>query len=163
MTATAVLSDCGTYRYRLGRRWDHGPADVWIMLNPSTADAQLDDPTIRRCIGFSRNWGSGALVVVNLFALRATDPAELVRHPDPIGPDNDEHIPLAAAGAQQHGGRVVAAWGAHPMAAERARTVRRLIEGQGAPLLALGTTKTGAPRHPLYVKGDTTLTPWAPR
>jgi hypothetical protein len=158
ISSSAFLSPCNTYRYRLGRSWGPGPADVWIMLNPSTADATLDDPTIRRCIGFSRSWGSGSLVVVNLFALRATDPAELAHHPDPVGLDNDEHIAFAAAGAREHGGRIFAAWGAHPMAAERAHAVARLVDPTA--LLCLGTTKAGAPRHPLYVKGDTTPTPW---
>jgi hypothetical protein len=158
----ADLSDCGTYRYRLGRRWAEGPVDVWIMLNPSTADATVDDRTIGRCMEFSRRWGAGALVVGNLFALRATDPTELVRHPDPIGPDNDEHLTALAAWAHLLGGRVIAGWGAHPMAAERARIVHRRIRQQ-TDLLTLGTTKAGAPRHPLYVKGDTPLTRWAPR
>lgn len=160
--STAAISDCGTYRYQLTRAWAPGPCDVWIMLNPSTADAEIDDPTIRRCVGFSRGWGSGSLVVVNLFALRATDPEALVRHPDPIGPENDRHIELAAAGAHHHGGRVIAAWGAHRMAEYRAWDVHRVVRRQG-PLVALGVTKQGAPRHPLYVKGDASLQPWRPR
>lgn len=158
----ADLSDCGTYRYRLGRLWDEGPTDVWVMLNPSTADARVDDPTIRRCIGFSKGWDAGSLIVVNLFALRATDPAELAKHPEPVGPNNDEHLAMVAAKAQQFGGRVIAAWGAHPMAARRADAVHRVLRQQ-APVLAMGTSKAGAPRHPLYLKGNTMPRPWNPR
>lgn len=158
LASWAVLSDDGVYRYELGRRWADGPCDLWIMLNPSTADATLDDPTIRRCIGFSKGWGAGSLIVVNLFALRATDPAALLRHPDPVGPDNDERIADLAASAE----RVVAAWGAHKLAAPRARELARgIADGDWTTLSvkALGTTKAGAPRHPLYVRGDTELVP----
>lgn len=158
----AWLSDDRTHRYRLGRRWsEDGPLDVWIMLNPSTADATKDDPTIRRCRGFSQRWGAGGLVVVNLFSLRSTDPAALLRHPDPTGgEENDRTLIDVCQRADEDGGRVIAAWGAHPMAAERAREVRAMVP---STLLALGSTKAGAPRHPLYVKGDAKLTAWTPR
>lgn len=159
----AWLSDDLTYRYRLGRRWsEDGPLDVWVMLNPSTADAEQDDPTIRRCKGFSALWGAGGIVVVNLFALRSTDPAALARHPDPIGPANDDNIAQVAARAQEDGGRVIAAWGAHPMAGPRARIVHRVIS-EHATVFCLGGTKAGAPRHPLYVRSSTALTAWTPR
>jgi hypothetical protein len=165
--SSAWLSDDGVYRYRLNRRWDrHGPQDVWIMLNPSTADASLDDPTIRRCKGFSARWGAAGITVVNLFAYRATDPAELVTAPDPIGPSCDFAITEAALGAWETGGRVIAAWGSNPMAPERARMVcRRLdvaVTSVDRPLLCVGTTSKGAPRHPLYVRGDKVPTPWRP-
>jgi hypothetical protein len=81
----ATLSDCGRYRYRLWRRWADGPTVLFVMLNPSTADADVDDPTIRRCIGFARSWGAGALEVVNLYAWRATQPAELKAAVGPVG------------------------------------------------------------------------------
>jgi hypothetical protein len=115
------------------------------MLNPSTATEDTDDPTIRRCLRFSIGWGYGRLIVVNLFALRATNPAALARHIDPIGVDNDQAILRAARSA----GTVVCAWGAHPCAVARARTVAALL--RGVDLHCLGTTTHGQPRHPLYV------------
>lgn len=160
MYRDAVFSPDGEYRYALVRSWADGPRDTWIMLNPSTADAEVDDPTIRRCIGFSRAWGAGGIRVVNLFALRATDPAELLRHPSPIGRTNDKVISTTIASSKK--GRVVAAWGAHRMAAERGRAVAALITPLRAPLFCLGVTKLGYPRHPLYVAGNTPLVPWVP-
>jgi hypothetical protein len=149
--STAVLSDDGVYRYTLSRRWDAGPGVLWIMLNPSTADAANDDPTMRRCIGFTRAWGFSALTVVNLFALRATNPADLYRHPDPIGPVNDAHI---VTQAQRHD-LAVAAWGTHGDHQNRAAYVRRLVDG--IQLRCLGTTRGGHPRHPLYVRATQPL------
>jgi len=157
MVRGAELSPDGVYRYELTRRWSAAPRDVWIMLNPSTADAELDDPTVRRCISFSRSWGAGAISVVNLFALRATNPDELLRHPDPIGSSNDGAIAKAVSVARAHDGRVLAAWGGHAMAGHRGLHVRDLV---GGPLQCLGTTRSGNPRHPLYVRGSTELAPW---
>lgn len=159
----ARLSDDGVYRWDLLRTWDIGarqPIDTWIMLNPSTADADDDDPTIRRCIGFSKLWGAGGIRVVNLFALRSVDPNTLRRHPDPIGDHNDAAIARAVCLTRASEGRTVVAWGSHVMAVHRARHVRDLV---GGPLLCLGTTRGNHPRHPLYVRGDTALTPWRPR
>jgi hypothetical protein len=154
--ASAILSDDGVYRYTLGRRWAPGPAVLWIMLNPSTADAAVDDPTIRRCIGFSKAWGYSALTVVNLFALRATNPARLYRHEDPVGPVNDAHIVTQAQRAVE----AVAAWGTHGALRDRAEYVRRLVDG--IPLVCLGVTRGGHPRHPLYVRGSTGRVPFLP-
>lgn len=164
MVRGATLSPCGTYRYMLQRRWngphDHGSEVVWIMLNPSTADADVDDPTIRRCVAFSRSWGYRALTVVNLFGLRSTDPAELLRHPDPVGEANDTIIEVAATSA--YAGVVVAAWGAHPAVRSRGLIVRDRLAARGVAVHRLGApTKDGRPRHPLYVKGDTPLEVWA--
>lgn len=122
---------------------------VWVMLNPSTADAERDDPTIRRCIGFSRAWGFGGMEAVNLYALRATEPAVVRGHPEPVGEENDRHIAEAAAGAVV----VVVAWGAFTFARERGREVAELIAGRGLPVVCLGRTASGAPRHPLYAPG----------
>ena len=157
-TSGAVLSPDEKYRYLLTRELGDGAPLVFIMLNPSTADAEVDDPTIRRCIRFAARENAGHLVVVNLFALRATDPRELARDPDPVGPRNDEFI-LMHCGP---GARIVAAWGAHPFAAARARTVARMVAGSGARLECLGVTKDGHPRHPLYVRADAPLVPYTP-
>jgi len=165
MLRTADISEDEVYRYELARWWNPMPSgrvpmsDVWIMLNPSTADATEDDPTIRRCISFSQGWGSDGLRVVNLFALRSTDPGVLEHHDDPIGRHNDHAIRQAVHLARDSGGRVIAGWGAHPFAVSRAHDVARMLYSS---LECLGLTKTGAPRHPLYVKGTTEPTPWTP-
>ena len=92
MDRTALFSPCGRFRYRLGRRWGEGPTIAFVLLNPSTADDQRDDPTIRRCIGFARRLGFGGLEVVNLYAYVATDPAELRRVGYLVGDENDGHM-----------------------------------------------------------------------
>lgn len=150
LTGAAWLD--GEYRYWLTRQWGDGPKACWIMLNPSTADAEQDDPTIRRCISFSKRWGCGSLVVVNLFARRCTRPVHLKDPGDPVGPENRRVI----ADAMTDAGVVVAAWGAHPMAQEPAGG----LLASSRPLYCLGKTKDGAPRHPLYVKGDAELVRW---
>lgn len=144
MRGAASFSRDGRYRYSLRRAWGEGPIAAWVLLNPSTADAKRDDPTIRRCIDFSRRWGFGALEVVNLFALRATEPSVLRRARDPVGPRNDRAI----SRAMERADAVVAAWGAHGAWGERASEVRRLLP---AGTLALGVTARGEPAHPLYL------------
>jgi hypothetical protein len=160
--SAAIISPCGQYRYTLHRRipsvlrWVK-PC-LFVMLNPSTADATMDDPTIRRCLGFAKREGCTGLTVVNLFALRATDPSELAKHPDPIGADNAKHI-AEEIDVHQRIGLVIAAWGAHPMACARSLyATRSALLSAGA--LCLGTTKDGSPRHPLYVKADQPLVHW---
>jgi hypothetical protein len=159
---SAVISECGRYRYRLDRTWDE-PMDgkagyvAWVMLNPSTADAELDDPTIRRCIAFTRSWGYSALSVVNLFALRATDPTQLRVSTDPVGPENNAHLIEVTAGSQL----TVAAWGSSwpgPLA-DYVRRVGAELRQPG-DVRCLGRTGQGDPRHPLYVKGTTELVTW---
>jgi hypothetical protein len=164
----AALSDCGRYRYRLWRRWGAGPTVLFVMLNPSTADADVDDPTIRRCIAFARSWGAGGLEVCNLYAWRATNPDELKAARGPVGEypwqphvrhhinRNDVEIQEAAAGAH----RVVAAWGAWPgPIAWRPEYVLELLGPR--PIEALKLTKHGAPWHPLYVRADAQPIPYA--
>lgn len=140
------------YRYRLWRDWrPHGPRVLWVMLNPSTADGTEDDPTIRRCIGFSKSWGYAGLVVVNLFALRATDPDDLAVHEDPIGPRNDEAIRAAA----KESPLIMVAWGSFAGLRRRDERVLEILRQEaGDDLCCLGLTTAGYPRHPLYVPGD---------
>lgn len=164
---SAILDETRTYRYRLVRpktcAWPIPPT-LWVMLNPSTADEVRNDPTIRKCRGFQAVWAAGergaACEVVNLFALRATDPAELPKHPDPVGPDNDSHIAGAALDVLSGGGKVVFAWGANRFARERAAIVTASLAELGQPVYCLGTTKDGSPRHPLYVPYSQPLVPW---
>jgi hypothetical protein len=153
----AEISECGRYRYTLGRQWGDGPLVTFVMLNPSTADAEMDDPTIRRCLGFARSWGAGALHVVNLYALRSTDPAALWVVPDPVGPDNDRHLAQHAHLAVRDGAPIVAAWGANARQ-DRVAAVRAL-PGMDR-LQCLGVTKDGAPRHPLYLPAIAEPRPW---
>ena len=149
MDGSAVFSPDRCYRYRLTRTWDETlPRATWVLLNPSTADARNDDPTIRRCVGFSRRWGHGSIEVVNLFAYRSVSPRELLQADDPIGPDNPET--LADVGQ----GLLVAGWGA-------AHTPAKPIEAlAGKELRCLGVTTAGHPRHPLYVPYETALRTW---
>lgn len=148
----AVFSACGRYRWSLHRWWAPGPTVLWVMLNPSTADACRDDPTIRRCIGFSHRWGFGGLAVVNLFGLRSTDPAALLVDDDPVGADNDTVLEQLVMQVSL----VVAAWGAHPISRTRAALVRPMLGGA----CCLGLTRDGQPRHPLYVRAETELRPF---
>lgn len=144
------------YRYTLGRPVGSGGRLLVVMLNPSTADAFEDDPTIRRVVGFARRDGFGSVEVVNLYALRATDPAGLRTAADPVGPNNDAHIRSALGRCDA----VAVAWGADPGPVEgRAGAVLRLIGESFAPL-CWGLTKTGQPRHPLYLRGDSPLVPY---
>ncbi len=140
---TASFSADRRYRWTLRRRWGPGAYAAFIGLNPSTADETQDDPTIRRCIGFARAWGFDALCMVNLFAYRATDPAEMKRAIDPVGDLNDATLIDVARDA----GMVVAAWGAHGTHMGRDKSVRSLIP----KLHFLRLTKDGHPGHPLYL------------
>jgi hypothetical protein len=152
---SADISEDGLYRYSLTRLWGDwdGPRLCWVMLNPSTADHEVDDPTIRRCTAFSQAWGYHSLTVVNLFALRATDPKVLLVPPcNPVGPANDTAIELAVLQSTD----VIAAWGTKGTIRERDYAVTRLITHKARmPLSCLALTKDGHPKHPLYVKGDT--------
>lgn len=154
MIESAVIDSTEKYRYLLTRIWDEDlPLAVFIMLNPSTADAEHDDPTIRRCIGFAKDWGYGGIKVVNVFAYRATNPKELLNVIDPIGPDNYKYIKNAVANA----GIVIAAWGATSVKNRQAyKDAINTIKNAGIEkIFCLGTTYSGCPRHPLYVRGDT--------
>lgn len=153
----AVISTCGRYRYRLSRVWDETQAALpFVMLNPSIADANIDDPTIRRCIGFARREGCGGIEVANLYAFRATDPDELWRQLDPEGPDNIEHLRNIALASVAYGVPIICGWGAKGGNSNRPIHV---MQQAGATLVCLGRTKEGKPRHPLYVRGDQPLEP----
>ena len=159
----AIISPCGQYRYTLTRTiaqaGDRGC--LFVMLNPSTADASLDDPTIRRCIGFATREGCARLTVVNLFAYRATDPRDLLDAYrggiDIEGPENRRHLNEQIAAHGSGRGIIIAAWGAHPVAG-RAPTIQRWLRDVGA--LCLGITAGGHPRHPLYVPSYQPLMRW---
>lgn len=146
MRGEAIFDATGRYRYLLRRRWGAGPRVAFVMLNPSTADASRDDPTIRRCVGFARRWGFRSVDVVNLFAYRTPHPRALARAADPVGPANDRHLRRAVRRAAL----VVCAWGATDLAHARARAVAGLFDG--IRLRCLGWTRSGAPRHPLYLR-----------
>lgn len=163
--SAAVLSADGLYRYRLTRTLDtyRDQASVlFVMLNPSTADATTDDPTIRRCVGFAHRDGFARLEVVNLHAYRATRPRDLhdaaAAGIDPHGPHNDRH--LIDAASRHTGGphRIVVAWGAQARPAAVDRFTNLL--NPNVKLWCLGTTKTGQPRHPLMLRTDTPFEPW---
>lgn len=153
MYRSAEISECGTFRYALHREWGQGPKVLFVGCNPSTADARADDPTLRRCIRFARDWGFHGLALVNLFAYRATNPRALLDASDPIGPRNDEWISMLA---DRHAGHLtVACWGAAPFS-DRADHVLRMLT---APC-CLGLTQDRRPRHPLYVRADTRPEPF---
>ena len=157
----AVISQDEKYRYLLTRSLEDAftPSGSYplpfLMLNPSTADADVDDNTIRRCKKFAQRDGYSGIVVANLYALRSTDPENLWRHEDPIGPENELYLEEMAIMYPA----VVCAWGADAPPA-RVLQVIEIFQRMQVTLLCLSTTKSGAPRHPLYVKGDQQLITW---
>ena len=150
MKKDAVIDPTGLYRYSLSREWDtNAPRIAFVMLNPSSADAITDDPTLRRCINFAKSWGYGSLEVVNLFAYRTTKPAELNLVKDPIGSENDCYLKEAFTVAD----RIIVAWGTRGILRNRSKEVLSFLTG--FEVYCLGTTKKGYPRHPLYLKSNT--------
>jgi hypothetical protein len=153
---TAIFSECGKYRYLLTRSLtkDSSLAPcpiVFIMLNPSKATSDKDDPTIRRCIKLARDNGYTDLIVLNLFAYIAADPEGLAASHSPVGPENYQTITKFISNPNYPD--IVIAWGANRLATELATIlVRSLAPRHGKDLLCLGKTKSGAPRHPLYIK-----------
>jgi hypothetical protein len=146
----AYLSPCREYRYALWRWWDESKLQcVFVGLNPSTADETADDPTIRRCIRFAHDWGYGSLCMINLFALRATKPSGMLKHPEPVGPENDVWIKRVSYAA----GITVAAWGVPGAHCGRDREVALLLKDP----YCLARTKDGFPGHPLYLPAACTL------
>jgi hypothetical protein len=167
MTRSAVFSACGSYRYSLTRSWQSGArnAAIFIMLNPSTADSERDDPTIRRCIGIARSLGCVGVHVVNLFAFRATDPRDMKAARDPVGPDNLVYVQQAIAYRHEHSrlrpGPVICAWGTHGGHLGQDEIVMDALATCSPS--CLGVTKHGFPRHPLYVRRDVILQPYRGR
>ena len=157
ISADASFSADGLYRYSLYRAWDmNGKIMLVIGLNPSTATAVEDDPTIRRCIGFAKREGCGEFYMGNVFGLRSTDPKKLLEVDDPIGQYNNFWLKTMAREAEV----VIAAWGGNPLAVQRGREIRELLQWIPRKIHCLGKTKSGAPKHPLYLRKDTPLEIW---
>lgn len=148
--AGAAFSACRRWRTLLWRRWDAGAAAAnFLMLNPSTADEAVLDPTCSRARDYARRWGYGALLVTNVFAWRATDPGEMKAVPDPVGRGNDAAILRAATASAI----VVCAWGNHGTHRGRSERVLRLLKDAGIALHVLRLNAGGEPAHPLYLPG----------
>lgn len=159
----ATLSLCGRYRYTLRRRWASSPRYVlWIMLNPSAADATTNDATIRRCLRYSKEWGYGGLLVANLYALRTPYPGDLHRGGvDPVGPENDTHIARLAL----HAAITVCAWGQPGPDPGRRWAVLRLLRQAGGHwpgLHYLTLNQNGEPGHPLRLPATLKPSKWDP-
>ena len=156
--AKATLSRCGRYRYWLSRTvQDQGNTLQVIMLNPSTADSMIDDPTIRKLKGFAKRWGYAEINVTNLFAFRSTKPSNLPRGEESVGQENDRFIHFALSDSMCE---TLVAWGAtkHPLKGIRVEAVKALARGR--ELLCLGTNDDGSPRHPLMLPYKTKREVW---
>lgn len=155
MKKDAVISDCGRYRYRLSRVWnDDLPKCLFIMLNPSTADAEEDDPTIRRCIAFAKSWGYGSLYVGNMYGLRSTDPMELIKQDNVVGKDNLTHL----LELNDLCDITVLAFGSTPAPCVNINYHQLL--GNFKKLHYLKINRDGKPAHPLYLKRNLTPLPY---
>ncbi|MEL6468710.1 MAG: DUF1643 domain-containing protein [Cyanobacteria bacterium J06623_4] len=151
MKRTAIFDPTGQYRYHLGRQWQATGKEVaFVMLNPSRADASVDDPTLRACIQFAQKWKYGSLSVVNLFGYRTPHPQELANAENPIGAENDDHLLQAATKAD----KVVLAWGNWGRLHGRDRAILSLLNSHRHKLTCLQRNRSGQPRHPLYIKRD---------
>ena len=155
--SSALYSPCENYRYALTRTWDAtGQRLLFVMLNPSKATELHNDPTVERCERRARALGFGAFQVTNIFAWRETDPHQMRKARDPVGPENDAILRQGAGWADL----IVAAWGTHGAHLDRGRTVAQLLRDTGRPLATLGLTKHGHPKHPLYISYTQTPMPW---
>lgn len=146
----ATLSADGVYRYRLGRVWEYGKPTLYVvMLNPSSADAERDDPTIQRLVGFADRNGYGALHVINLYGLRSSHPADLKVAADPVGELNDAAWAQVLASIERgRAGDLLVAWGNHAEPSRADEFLERCRAYHVKPL-CLGRTGSGAPIHPL--------------
>lgn len=154
----ALWSDCGAYRYLLARDWGRGGRVLYILLNPSIATEAENDATVERCERRARALGYCGFAVANLFAWRATRPADLRRASDPVGPANDAVLMDAAAGAAA----ILCGWGVHGAHLGRGPAVAARLRSAGVELAHLGLTRGGQPRHPLYVAYGVVPQPWRP-
>lgn len=159
---TAIFSECQSFRYVLRIEWSH-PRNrslvQFIGLNPSTADERQDDPTVRRCKDFAKRWGFDGMVMTNLFAFRSTDPRGLYQHRSPIGPLNDTYLREVGIDSSQ----VVACWGNHGQHLVRGGDVaRNILEHRKPKVFHLGLTRSGHPKHPLYLAKNTARKPMFP-
>lgn len=153
MKIGALLSEDRKYRYVLWRIWgETKPSVMFIGLNPSTADEKEDDPTIRRCINFAKDWGYGSIFMTNLFALRSTRPKKLYSSSNPVGIDNDRYLIEYADKSEL----IIACWGNHGSFQNRSNEVAKLINN----LCCLEINKSGEPKHPLYIKKDVEIKPF---
>jgi hypothetical protein len=161
----ATFDGSHRYRYVLRRAWDPAMGDkghvCFIGLNPSTADERTDDPTVRRCVRYAHRWGYSSMVMLNIFALRSTDPQLLYAELDPVGNGNNGAL-AAECRAHPTLGQplVVACWGTHGAHRLRGREVRQLLRDYRIPVHHLGLTKEGHPRHPLYLRNDVEPQRW---
>lgn len=147
---SATISEDQQYRYSLTRKVSDGERIVlFVGLNPSTADAKLDDPTIRRCVGFAKLWGFSWLLMGNVYAFRSTDPKNLQIVENPVGPRNRDELDKMMAASEL----VIAAWGNNPLTAE-AKEIADWVVKQGK-VKCLGQNKNGTPKHPLYIAAST--------
>ncbi len=156
---SAIISDCGKYRYMLSRSkplsTKHAEKRaLFVMLNPSTADSEVDDSTIRRCMAFANGYGLTGINVVNLFAYRATSPKDLLKADDPIGEESWYYLREAL---KYSTGPVICGWGNHGNFMDRDLDVLGYMDELGITPKCLGVTKLQQPRHPLYVPACTGL------
>lgn len=156
----AYYSEDRRYRYYLAWRWSDAPAMYVCMLNPSTATHEVLDPTVSGLIKRARQWGYGAVAIVNLFGLRATKPEAMLADPDPVGPDNDSTIWATLNAAYQDGCPIICGWGTHGEHMRRDLWMRDAALRMGVRVMALGFTKSGQPGHPLYIRHETRPQEW---
>lgn len=149
----AVFSDDQIYRYLLWRKWSEADPLCYVLLNPSTATEVLDDPTIRRCIGFAKRENAGGMFILNMFGLRSTDPKGLYKIEDPEGPENIRWIQEITTIYK----RAIVAWGAHGSLMGQNKKILDCLQNNGVLIRCFGITKSGNPKHPLYLRNDTEL------
>lgn len=154
ITMTASISECGFYRYSLTRRWGAGKLLAFIMLNPSKADAKINDPTIKRCMAFARRLGYAGIIVMNLYGWRTKDPDELAKVGDPSGAENFVYLTALAKLCVSFDVPIVCAWGSSKYAAAAAPRVIQLLKDADAHAMCLKKTAKGMPWHPLYVPAN---------